>query len=112
MGDTMTFPKTVEEFMEEYKIVDSDQVYTNGAELVPIFRMKQWFEHINATSDAVPVCRCKDCDMWNKEDFSGRKSLGNYRCVCAVWSNFEDGRRVYTGSDEFCSRGERKGGDE
>jgi len=45
-GDVMQFPKTVEEFMEKYKIVDSAQVYTNGAELVPIFRMKQWFEHL------------------------------------------------------------------
>lgn len=44
-NDTMTFPATVEEFMDKYKIVDVDQVYTNGAELVPIFRMKQWFEH-------------------------------------------------------------------
>ena len=62
------------------------------------------------TVDAVPVVRCKECDMWNEEDFSGRKSLGNYRCACAEWSNLEDGRRVYTGPDEFCSRGERKGG--
>ena len=46
MCDMMTFPDTVEEFMEQYKIVDTKQVYTNGAELVPIFRMKQWFEHL------------------------------------------------------------------
>ena len=46
MADLMTFPNTVEEFMEQYKIVDKEQVYTNGAELVPIFRMKQWFEHL------------------------------------------------------------------
>lgn len=45
MADAMTFPKTVDEFMEQYKIVDVEEVYTNGAELVPIFRMKQWFEH-------------------------------------------------------------------
>ena len=45
-GDVMQFPKTVEEFMEKYKIIDSEQVYTNGAELVPIFRMEQWFEHL------------------------------------------------------------------
>lgn len=48
MVDTIAFPKTVDEFMEKYKIVDSDEVYTNGTELVPIFRMKQWFEHIEA----------------------------------------------------------------
>ena len=45
MSDCMTFPDTVEEFMEQYKIVDTEQIYTNGTELVPIFRMKQWFEH-------------------------------------------------------------------
>lgn len=45
MCDLMTFPDTVDEFMEQYKIVDTEHVYTNGAEFVPIFRMKQWFEH-------------------------------------------------------------------
>lgn len=44
MGDIMQFPETVEEFMQQYKITDTQQVYTNGTELVPIFRMKQWFE--------------------------------------------------------------------
>ena len=49
MADMMTFPNTVEEFMEQYKIVDTEKIYTNGAELVPIFRMMQWFEHVSAT---------------------------------------------------------------
>lgn len=44
MGDIMQFPETVEEFMQQYKITDTQQVYTNGTELVPIFRMKQWVE--------------------------------------------------------------------
>lgn len=47
-GDVMQFPNSVEDFMEKYKIVDTEHVYTNGTELVPIFRMKQWFEHIGA----------------------------------------------------------------
>lgn len=46
MSDLMTFPDSVEEFMNQYKVVDTEQVYTNGAELVPIFRMRQWFEHL------------------------------------------------------------------
>ena len=49
MADMMTFPNTVEEFMEQYKIVDTEKIYTNGADLVPIFRMLQWFEHVSAT---------------------------------------------------------------
>lgn len=44
MGEIMQFPETVEGFMQQYKITDTQQVYTNGAELVPIFRMQQWFE--------------------------------------------------------------------
>lgn len=58
MCDAMDFPDTVDEFMESYKIVDSEQVYTNGAELIPIFRMKQWFEHIQPIADVVPVSDC------------------------------------------------------
>ena len=46
MDEMMKFPKTAEEFMEQYKVVDTENVYSNGAEFVPIFRMKQWFEHI------------------------------------------------------------------
>lgn len=58
MSDLMTFPDTVEEFMENYKIVDSEQIYTNGAEMVPIFRMIQWFEHLPSAQPA-PCEFCK-----------------------------------------------------
>lgn len=54
MSDLMTFPNTVEEFMEQYKIVDTEHVYTNGVEMVPIFRMQQWFDHVH-NADAAPV---------------------------------------------------------
>ena len=59
MGEVMTFPDTVEEFMEQYKITDTEQVYTNGTELVPIFRMNQWFEnHKDAKDINVPARDC------------------------------------------------------
>ena len=64
MCDLMTFPDTVEEFMEEYKIIDTEQVYTNGAELVPIFRMKQWFEHL--PTEEPEIIRCKDCKWFGE----------------------------------------------
>lgn len=51
-GQIMTFPNSVEEFMESYKMVDTEHIYSNGTEYVPIFRMKQWFEHLdNANVD-------------------------------------------------------------
>lgn len=60
------------------------------------------------TIDAVPVVRCKECDNWATEFSSGRKSLGNYRCLCQEWSDAEDHRFTYTGENEYCSRGERR----
>ena len=68
MYNSMIFPATVDEFMEEYKVVDSEHVYSNGTEMVPIFRMKQWFEHEanhNAELGKMEIVRCKDCKHWN-----------------------------------------------
>lgn len=48
MFEMMDFPDTVEEFMEQYKVTDTKQIYSNGTEYVPIFRMRQWFDHIHA----------------------------------------------------------------
>lgn len=60
MGDIMTFPDTVEEFMDDYKVVDTDGIYmSKGSEMVPIFRMKQWFEHVSAQpeTDWIPATK-------------------------------------------------------
>lgn len=54
MPDEMTFPKTFDEFAERYKIVDKEEVYTNGAELIPIFRVRQWLEN-QSNADVVEV---------------------------------------------------------
>lgn len=90
-GDVMQFPKTVEEFMEKYKVVDTEQVYTNGTELVPIFRMEQWFEHIGAEpvrhgkwiyvkgSNGKDYRKCSEC--LHTQEITG---LLNYCPVCGA----------------------------
>lgn len=45
MADRMEFPNTMKEFIESFSFKDSEEVYTNGAELVPVFRVEQGFEH-------------------------------------------------------------------
>lgn len=56
MANTMMmFPNTVGEFMEQYKMVDTEQIYSNGIEFVPIFRMKQWFAHQADIPQWIPV---------------------------------------------------------
>ena len=42
-----TLLKSLDEFMESYKMVDVEQIYSNGTEFVPIFRVKQWCEYNN-----------------------------------------------------------------
>ena len=45
MDETMNFPDTWEEFVEEFGFSDSKEVYTNGTKLIPVFRVEQWLEH-------------------------------------------------------------------
>ena len=71
MPDVMMFPETVEEFMESYKVVDGEHVYSNGVEFVPIYRMRQWFQHqperkkgkwIPITDHEIPIVfKCTMC---------------------------------------------------
>ena len=83
MGDMMTFPASVEEFMEQYKMTDTEHVYSNGTEYVPIYRMKQWFEH------------CRNQQLLTIQP--GQKTLGNiadYRISNGVtvqdWISIDD----------------------
>ena len=46
MSDCMTFPATFDEFANQYHIIDKKEVYTNGTELIPVFRVKQWLDHL------------------------------------------------------------------
>lgn len=45
MGDTMDFPKNIEDFLIQYSFIDKEQYYTNGARLIPLFRVEQALEH-------------------------------------------------------------------
>ena len=45
MADKMTFPDKFEDFIHEYEFIDNEEVYTNGAELIPSFRVMQAWDH-------------------------------------------------------------------
>lgn len=47
MQDKMEFPDTFDEFAKEYGFKDSEEVYTDGSDLIQVFRVKQWLEHDN-----------------------------------------------------------------
>ena len=41
MADLMIFPKTIQEFIQDYSFKDTQEAYTNGSKLIPVFRMEQ-----------------------------------------------------------------------
>ena len=45
MADGMHFPDTIQEFIKNYSFKDAEEVYTNGSELIPVFRVMQAIEH-------------------------------------------------------------------
>ena len=104
MGDMMTFPASVEEFMEQYKMTDTEHVYSNGTEYVPIYRMKQWFEHCRnqqrPTIDAVPVVRCRECKHY--EIGVCLKIYDDGAASRYAWQEWKP--------NDFCSYGELKEG--
>lgn len=66
-GDMMMFPDTVEEYMEQYKVVDRDHAISNGAEFIPVFRMRQWFDHLQApitNADRVRAMTDEELAAW------------------------------------------------
>ena len=96
MADCMNFPKDWAKFLEDYSFRDHKEYYTNGARLIPTFRVEQMMNHYlrKATEDAVPVVRCKDCHWRNRN--------------CCMHPT--DGMNV-TQDDDFCSYGERREGE-
>lgn len=99
MCDVMMFPDTAEEFMEQYKIVDTEQVYTNGAELIPIFRMKQWLEHLQdieprwiPCEESLPQSRTA-CFVTTECGGERNTCISVFDCGTG-WSNLEYGERV------------------
>lgn len=91
MGDMMTFPASVEEFMEQYKMTDTEHVYSNGTEYVPIYRMKQYFEHCRnqqrPTIDAVSAVRCCECKQGEVDDPDFRDADGTMEIFTAHTEN-------------------------
>ena len=53
MNEQMEFPNTFDKFAKEYGFKDDKEIYTNGSELIPIFRVKQWLEHINKPTQMI-----------------------------------------------------------
>lgn len=45
MSDMMPTPDNWKDFVKEYSFKDKEEIYTNGSELIPVFRVEQMKEH-------------------------------------------------------------------
>jgi hypothetical protein len=54
MTDSMMFPMKWEGFLKDYSFIDHKEFYTNGARLIPTFRVEQMVEHYFAKDTNVP----------------------------------------------------------
>ena len=45
MATCMEFPKNILDFINDYSFEDRDEIYTNGSELIQVFRVIQALEH-------------------------------------------------------------------
>lgn len=70
MADCMMFPKDWHDFIKDCSFIDSKQVYTNGSELIQVFRVTQLIEHLLKEQEGIvpyidideakcPVCKVK-----------------------------------------------------
>ena len=92
MADAMMFPDTFEEFVKWYGFVDSGEHYTNGSELIQVFRVKQWLEH--------------EFNRIEEEKAKISASMKKYRDNERIQKGYcDNGKRK---PDDFCSYGERK----
>ena len=64
MNEAMEFPETWEEFEKQYGFTDDKETYTNGARLIPSFRVKQWLEQEPKTGHWITTPRKTQLFDW------------------------------------------------
>lgn len=74
MSDCMTFPNNWRKFLRDYSFKDSDKVYTNGVELIPVFRVEQLIEHLLAKHKPRVLSK-RYMQEWNKKEIDKRSPV-------------------------------------
>lgn len=111
MAEIMEYPKTPNEFIERYSFKDSEEIYTNGSKLIPVFRVEQMLEHYykplkekatpkkpiyedfeeNEIGEMIPnIAKCPTCGC--EFAFGKWNEIDSHHCICGQaldWSEKE-----------------------
>lgn len=94
MNQQMTIPETFEGFAKEYGFKDDKEVYTNGSDLIPIFRVKQWLEQDNKLR-AIETDTAYECGKHaNKWIPVSERLPENFQRVLVTIVNYNDDKVV------------------
>lgn len=78
MYERMIFPKTWEEYEKQYGFTDTEQVYTNGARLIPSFRVKQWLCHMESLRRKLAKMQIGRSSYYPNADEDGMVDVSDY----------------------------------
>lgn len=97
MADYMEFPNDWAKFLEDYSFRDHKEFYTNGARLIPTFRVEQMMHHYlrKATEDSVVVVHgrwiikgqdvfCSSCNNESGYNAWGSSAFSSYCPNCGA----------------------------
>lgn len=74
MSDCMISPNNWRKFLRDYSFKDSGKIYTNGAELIPVFRVEQLIEHLLAKHKPRVLSK-RYMQEWNKKKIDKRSPV-------------------------------------
>ena len=78
MADMMDYPPMWEEFIDNFTILDVEEVYTNRDVLVPLFRVKQMMEHYYKPEKTIE-------DAFKDKKFIGVNDDGRVSFTCVPY---------------------------
>ena len=83
MNDCMTFPNNWHTFLDDYSFKDSQEIYTNGSNLISTFRVEQLIEHYFLNSR--PKAKWILTSFQNEED----TYYDNYNYECSNCKSYD-----------------------
>lgn len=88
MSNSMDFPNAWRKFLQEYSFKDKEQIYTNGSDLIPVFRVEQMIEHY--------LVEKQTCEYWYQGYYKLLGELANYKWISVKDKLPEEGVNVLT----------------
>ena len=70
----MPFPEDWHDFLKDYSFDDSQEVYTNGSRLIPVFRVEQLIKHLLKAQEP-RVMTLEEYEAWIDTPFTERNPV-------------------------------------